>query len=206
MNEKDLGKEILEAVGGEANIISLVHCATRLRFKLKNRDRVDKAQVENITGVISVVEGGGQFQIVIGNTVSDVYKAIGALTDLTKESNQEDNEEKGGGSAISRLIDVVTAIFTPALGALAGSGILKGLLMILTSAGWLSIDSGTYQILFAASDSIMYFLPMILAYSAAKKFGSNPALAITLAGALIYPNIVELMNEGATITLEYRLF
>lgn len=202
MDYQKLAKEILANVGGEENVRSVVHCATRLRFKLVNKEKADKKQIESISGVISVVENAGQLQVIIGNTVGDVYKALGSFTKLTDDGDSEiaKGTKDSDGNFLSKAIDVISGIFTPILGALAGGGMLKGLLMILTTFGWLTESSGTYQILYAAADSVFYFLPLILAYTAARKFGANPPVAIAAAGALVYPTMINLFNEGAHIT------
>ncbi|MCY8065745.1 PTS beta-glucoside transporter subunit IIBCA [Bacillus haynesii] len=196
MNVQSMAKNILARVGGEKNVVSLVHCATRLRFKLKDRSKADREALENTDGVVTVVESGGQFQVVIGNNVPEVYKEIGRISQLL-EGSATDHSQKEKGSLAGRLVDVVSSIFTPLLGVMAGAGILKGLLLICTNAGWLSPEETTYTILYAAADSLFYFLPLLLAVTAAKKFGANPFIALTIAGALIYPTILELKNSGA---------
>lgn len=196
-----LAKEIVKNIGGETNVISLVHCATRLRFKLKDRSKANKEVIENFEGVVSVVESGGQFQVVIGNSVADVYKTIGDVTGVKLDSLNEDDgkvQEKSG--ILNTAIDTVSSIFSPMLFALCGSGILKGILMLCTTMGWLTDTSGTYTILYAAADSVFNFLPMILAFTAAKKFGANQFIAVTIAGALIYPSISTLITNKTDIT------
>lgn len=198
MDYSKLAKAIIEYAGGDKNVASLEHCATRLRFKLKDPTKADKAAVEKLKGVIAVMESGGQFQVVIGNAVSDVYKAIVATSNLTLgESKTSTN---GSDSSIfNKAVDIISGIFTPILWALAGAGILKGLLSIAISLEWLTKASGTYQIWYAAADSVYYFLPMLLAFTAAKKFEANQFIAVTIAGALIYPGIVDLYGKGGAV-------
>ncbi|MED2942281.1 beta-glucoside-specific PTS transporter subunit IIABC [Bacillus swezeyi] len=196
MDVQSLAKEILRHIGGEKNVVSLVHCATRLRFKLKDRSKADKKALEETDGVVTVVESGGQFQVVIGNHVPEVYKEIGRISNILEDS-PADQSQKEKGNLAGRLVDVVSSIFTPLLGVMAGAGILKGLLLICTNAGWLTAEETTYTILYAAADSLFYFLPLLLAVTAAKKFGANLFVALTMAGALIYPSILELKNSGA---------
>ncbi|EHI99204.1 PTS system, beta-glucoside-specific IIABC subunit [Clostridium sp. DL-VIII] len=196
-----LAKEIVKNVGGETNVISLVHCATRLRFKLKDKSKANKEVIENLEGVVSVVESGGQFQVVIGNSVADVYKTIGDVAGVKLDLLNEDEsglKEKSG--ILNTAIDTVSSIFSPMLFALCGSGILKGILMLCTTMGWLTDTSGTYIILYSAADSVFNFLPMILAFTAAKKFGANQFIAVTIAGALIYPSISTLIANKTDIT------
>lgn len=197
MSNQKLAKDILSAVGGEKNVNSLAHCATRLRFKLKERNLADKEKIEKFDGVVSVVESGGQFQVVIGNNVSDVFKEIGKISSLTNDDYVTD--QKTEGKFIDQAIDIISSIFTPILPALIGAGMLKGLLMLAVQMG-LSNTSGTYMILNATSDSVFYFLPMLLAFTAARKFDANPFIAVVIAGALIHPSMNALVTEGVSIT------
>ncbi len=201
MNPENTSREILAAVGGEANITSLVHCATRLRFKLKDHTKANKEHTKNIDGVITVVESGGQYQVIIGNRVSEVFNTIQAITQLgdgqpvAAENQGADNNE----SIFARAVDIISGIFTPFLGALAAAGILKGLLMMLTALGWMSTQSGVYVIWFAAADSIFYFLPIAIAITSAKKFGANAFVALSIAGALVYPTLITLFNNKTAL-------
>jgi len=197
MKYEKLAKEILELVGGEKNVSSLVHCATRLRFVLKDVSKANKGKLERTEGVITVKESGGQFQVVIGNTVPEVYNAIGKISNLlsdTRKSAQASEGEKG--NFFGRAVDVISSIFAPLLGVMAGAGILKGLLLIASNAGVLSKEETTYIILAAAADSLFYFLPVLLAITTARKFGGNVFSAVTIAGALLYPSIVALKANG----------
>ncbi|MCM3698083.1 beta-glucoside-specific PTS transporter subunit IIABC [Paenibacillus macerans] len=200
MSNEKLAKEILTSVGGTENVASVVHCATRLRFKLKDPKLADKNQTKNIAGVITVVESGGQYQVVIGNTVGDVYKELVKAGNLGEESGRDASSSGSGGNWFNKAVDIISGIFTPFLGALAASGILKGLLLILTTLGWLSKESGTYTIWYAAADSIFYFLPLAIAVTSARKFGANMFVALAIAGALVYPSIISLYNDKAEVT------
>lgn len=198
---KKLAKEIVKNVGGESNVNSLVHCATRLRFKLKDKSKANKDVIENLDGVVTVVESGGQYQVVIGNAVADVYQAIGEVSNIKLDaSNEDDNDGDKKAGFLSVAIDTISSIFAPMLSVLCGAGVLKGILMICTTAGWLTEASGTYIILYAAADSVFNFLPMILAFTAAKKFKANQFVAVTVAGALIYPSIATAISGGASIS------
>ncbi|MGC3955390.1 MAG: beta-glucoside-specific PTS transporter subunit IIABC [Propionicimonas sp.] len=190
---RSLAGQILEKVGGEANIASVAHCATRLRFKLKDAAKADKAAVEKLTGVITVVEAGGQFQVVIGNDVPIVYAEIGQLTKLGGDAAAADDAPKG--NLLNRFIDLISGIMSPILWTLAGSGLLKAFLALALQLGWLSDQSQEYAILNAAGDAIIYFLPIFLAFTAAKRFNTNQVTAMALAGALVYPSIGAL-NTG----------
>ncbi|WP_412989500.1 beta-glucoside-specific PTS transporter subunit IIABC [Pediococcus siamensis] len=199
MDFKELGTNILVKVGGETNVSDLVHCATRLRFKLKDRKKADKSAIENFDGVLTVVESGGQFQVVIGNNVSYVYDAIMEMTHLGNRSAENTTTQEEKGSLFDKFVDLISGIFTPILGLLAGSGVLKGLLAVAVALG-MNAKSGTYLVLNAAADSMFYFLPIILAVSAARKFKANQYLAMALAGALIYPDLVTAYTAGTKLT------
>ena len=198
---KDLSKmasEIMKYIGGPDNVIDVAHCATRLRFRLKNTDMVDSVQLERTEGVIKTLESGGQFQIVIGNKVSLVYEEI-----LKSHKNLATGQENTGSEEHKNIFDAfiatVAAIFTPVLMVMCGSGVLKGILAIAVSVG-MSTDSGTYLVLYAAADAFFVFMPFLLAFSSAKRFGANQFLAVTLAGSLVYPNLITAIGSGAELT------
>lgn len=199
MSYEKLAKEIIQGVGGEKNVVSLVHCATRLRFVLKDNAKADKARLEKTAGIITVKESGGQFQVVIGNTVPEVYSAIGNISGILKDSSKTEEKPKGGKFGLGSLVDVISSIFAPLLGVMAGAGILKGLLLIADNFNWLEKTEPTYIILFAAADSLFYFLPVLLAVTTARKFGGNVFTAVTIAGALLYPSILELKSAEGPI-------
>ncbi|MDQ0176463.1 beta-glucoside-specific PTS transporter subunit IIABC [Bacillus chungangensis] len=201
MSYEKLAKEIIELVGGEKNVTSLVHCATRLRFVLKDDTKANKGKLENTEGVITVKESGGQFQVVIGNTVPEVYNAIGKISNIlsdSKKTSASDTAKKG--NIFGQAVDIISSIFAPLLGVMAGAGILKGLLLIASNAGWLETTETTYIILAATADSLFYFLPLLLAATTARKFEGNVFTALTIAGALLYPSIIALKDQDAAIT------
>lgn len=201
MNIKSLAKEIIRLVGGEANVETVVHCATRLRFSLRDKSKADVAAIENLDGVITTVTGSGQFQVVIGNRVAEVYRELGNFTALLEDSHHHAQKPaKRSGSRVGHLIDIVSAIFTPLLGAMAAAGVLKGLLNIATSQGWMVKTESTYIILQAASDSLFYFLPIMLAITTARKFQGNVFVAVSIAGALIYPSMIDLFTRQVEVT------
>lgn len=195
MDNQAVGKRVWEAVGGEKNVNSLVHCATRLRFKLKDESVADTQKLKQDPDVIQVVQSGGQYQVVIGSNVADVYQAIVDEQGLTDQSGTEDQSK----NPLNRLIDIISSIFTPFLGVMAAAGILKGFLSLATVLGWLSADTGAYQILFAAADGVFTFLPVMLAFTAAKKFKTNQFLSVAIAMALVYPAITQLAGAGGAV-------
>ncbi|MEI7197130.1 beta-glucoside-specific PTS transporter subunit IIABC [Pectobacterium versatile] len=202
MNSKVLAESILELVGGETNVSTLVHCATRLRFKIVDHGKVDVAALEALDGVITVINASGQLQVVIGNRVPEVYRAFGSISRLLEDGDgkRQTAESEASTSAMGRLIDLVAGIFTPLLGAMAAAGVLKGALSIVIALGWLNTKESTYVILHAASDSLFYFLPMLLAITAARKFETNIFVAVSVAGALVYPTIQGLFDAGQPVT------
>ncbi|WP_225419256.1 beta-glucoside-specific PTS transporter subunit IIABC, partial [Lacticaseibacillus songhuajiangensis] len=195
MAKKDYGRigaRILKDVGGKDNVNSLVHCATRLRFKLKDESVADEDDLNQMDAVVQVVKSGGQYQVVIGNEVGDVYDEIMPKLGLTLSTDEEETPQ---GNILNRAIDLISGIFTPVLPALIGAGMLKGLLMLATTFG-LSEKSGTYVIWYAMADATFYFLPFLLAMSSAKKFKTSEYLGIVVAGAMLYPTIIAAFSKG----------
>ncbi len=198
MDYKKLGYDLLPLVGGVDNISKLTHCATRLRFEFCDRSKVDKTAIENTPGVISVVEKGGQFQVVVGNDVPITYRVLinemgGTAAKSSSESSTDDEKEKSG--IITNIISVISTTFTPVIPALIGGGMIKAVLSILVLCG-LDDSSSTYAILNLISDAAFYFMPVLLAYGAAIKFECNPVLAMTLACALLHPTWTGMVSAG----------
>ncbi|MCU5775629.1 PTS beta-glucoside transporter subunit IIABC [Erwiniaceae bacterium BAC15a-03b] len=189
MKYGDLAESILQGVGGRENIKSVMHCATRLRFKLKDHGKADSEGLKNNPGVIMVVESGGQYQVVIGNHVSDVYQAVVSQSGLGEQTEEVPDNSKE--SLLTRFIDIVSGIFMPYIGVMAASGIMKGLLAVALATGVLSDSSGGYKALTAASDALFYFLPIALGYSAGKKFGGSPFICMTIGAALVHPVMLQ---------------
>jgi len=199
-----LAGDILAKVGGESNVASVVHCATRLRFTLKNSKLANKDAVASLPGVITVVENGGQFQVVIGNNVPKVY--AGLPSSLTADDASSGSVAKG--NFVAKAVDIVSSIFAPILGVMAATGILKGLLIIASSTKLMSSQSTSYQLLYAAADAFFVFLPILLAVTTARKFGANPYTAMTLAGGLLYTNLVNIswMIDGKATPMTLLAF
>ena len=203
MDYQAIAKEILKDVGGKDNIVDVTHCYTRLRFVLKDTKQANKEALLQTEGIISVVESGGQYQVVLGNKVAHVYNALEPLLAqqlTTKTSTKEKN------SLGNRILNTVAAIFTPVVPAIAASGMLKGILAIavMVANNFYQVDLkplNTYIILSAASDALFYFMPVILGYSAAKVFKTNEYIAMVIGATLCYPTIVSLMTEESAVTL-----
>lgn len=200
MDYKKVGLDVLELVGGVSNVSKLTHCATRLRFELNDISKAKVSEIEKLPGVISVVNKGGQFQVVIGNEVQTAYRSIlnklGSNVNDKKET--EGKKEKQG--VISSFISVISTTFTPMIPAITGAGMIKALLAILTLTGLLTSESHTYILLDTIADAAFFFMPMLLAYGAALKFECSPILAITIAGVLLHPNLGSLMASGDSIS------
>jgi PTS system beta-glucosides-specific IIC component len=199
-NYDELAKQIVASVGGAGNVNSLIHCATRLRFQIKDLAKVDKKRLIQTEKVITVVEAGGQLQVVIGNAVGDVYDAILATSSIKAGDMDEGDKKSSDKNIINMFMSTVSGIFAPILGAMSGAGLLKGLLILFTTMGWMSKDMGTYRILFAASDGVFTFLPVFLAYTSAKRFKADPFVSVAIASALVYPNITAAFAAKEALT------
>lgn len=184
---ENLAKEIVKNVGGQENIVSLVHCITRLRFKLKDESIANDDVLKNMDGVVTVMKSGGQYQVVIGNHVPYVYEDVCKVANISSDKVSEEPQEKG--SLFNRLIDVISGSFQPFLGALCGAGMIKGLNALFIFLGLYTAADGTYMVLNAIGDSVFYFLPIILGYTSSKKMGLNPMLGMVIGAALCYPTI-----------------
>lgn len=204
MDYKKLAYDLLPLVGGSDNISKLTHCATRLRFEFCDRSKVDVSAIEQTQGVISVVDKGGQFQVVVGNDVPITYRALinemgGTAGKSSNASDTDVNQEEEKPSIINRIISVISTTFTPVIPALIGGGMIKAVLSILVLCG-LDDTSSTYAILNMISDAAFYFMPVLLAYGAAIKFECNPVLAMTLACALLHPTWSGMVSAGEGVS------
>lgn len=185
---ENLAKEILENVGGKENINSLTHCVTRLRFRLKDESKANDEALKNNPGVVTVMKSAGQYQVVIGNHVPLVYADVCELAGISNGAQQTEDEAPQG--LFNKLIDVISGCFQPILGPLCAAGIIKGLNALLVFILGTSFNnSGTYMILNAIGDSIFNFLPIILGYTAAKKFNVNVVVGMIIGATLCYPTI-----------------
>ncbi|API91493.1 MULTISPECIES: beta-glucoside-specific PTS transporter subunit IIABC [unclassified Virgibacillus] len=201
MKYKELVKTILVGVGGKSNIGDLKHCITRLRFNLKDESLANPEMLKHTEGIITVIKNGGQFQVVIGNHVPDVYAEFVAFSGLSIESENKHNPEVKG--LFNKFIDIISGIFTPVLGVLAATGMIKGLNALFVAIGLISLESGTYKILQAAGDSFFYFFPVFLGYTAAKKFNVRPFVGMVIGASLVYPLITGITTSGEPL---YTLF
>ncbi len=193
---KDLASRILNEVGGKDNVSSAAHCITRLRLKIKDMDKVNKPAIEAMEGVITVVESGGQFQVVIGDDVPIVYGHFTDLAGIAASAPVDADEEKG--NLFNQFINMIAKIFSPILWTLAGTGLIKALLALLTTFELLDKEGQNYAIINAAADSTFHFLPIMLAVTSARFFKANQFTSIAIAGALVYPSIIAL-NDGSPV-------
>lgn len=201
MKNKELVESIIKYVGGEDNVSSLVHCATRLRFVLKDDNKANAELLKKQPGIITVVQSGGQFQVVIGNHVNDVFNDIMQLTHLG-EKKPSDAPSKST-NILSKLIDLISGIFIPTLVVIVPAGILKGIISLLLVTNVIQDKTPNYNFLWAIADAPFYYLPIILGFSAVKKFGGNPFVGMMIGAALVHPNIVGMMGESLQITTEF---
>ena len=189
--------ELLKELGGNDNITNVTHCATRLRFILKDESIVNKDKVAKIPGVITTVQAGGQFQVVIGNHVKDAYEHMIKMVTIDEEAAKGTGNKKVG--IVSRIIDVISAIFAPFLYTLAACGILQGILGVLVALNAIDTAGGTYQILNFISWTAFTFLPVLIAVTASKKFGVNTFIALVIACALVCPDYIAMVNAAQPV-------
>ncbi|HIY92326.1 beta-glucoside-specific PTS transporter subunit IIABC [Companilactobacillus sp. HBUAS56275] len=203
MKNEELADAIVKNVGGTENIESLIHCVTRLRFVLKDESRAQDKTIEDLDGVISVVKSGGQYQVVIGNKVGTIYDAI--MDKYQINSHDIDSEEKESTdqkkqNLFNRFVHMIIEIVGPMIGVIATAGILKGFTALLTSIHVISNTSSTYTILYAISDAMFYFLPVLVGFSAAKHFKANQYIGAGLGLALCYPTLVQAYSAGKSMS------
>ncbi|MBU8639662.1 beta-glucoside-specific PTS transporter subunit IIABC [Bacillus pumilus] len=196
MENKELAQEIVKLIGGTENISQSWHCITRLRFNLNNESKVKVDELKTLDGVLGAQFQSGQFQVIIGAKVAEIYEEIDHLVGhSSNDSTPVKNTSKM--NPIEVVFDVISGIFTPILPAIVGSGLIKGIMALFVSLGWLTETSSTYQVLQIFSNAVFYFLPFLIAYSAAKKFKTRESLALALAGILLYPAMIEGAAKGA---------
>ena len=196
-------RDIIAGIGGADNVKSVIHCITRVRFYLKDESLADDEAVSGTDGVIDVAKAGGQYQVVIGAEVGDVYDAIvaqlpglgGGEVDSEAETAPRPTTAVGWIKfGFSSLIGVITGSMIPVIGVLAASGILKGILALLVQFKVVADSSDTYQIISAMADSMFYFLPIIIGFTAARRLGSDPIVVAIIGGVLAYPSLARMAN------------
>lgn len=198
MKYTNTAKEILKTVGGEDNIESLVHCMTRLRFVLKDESQADDAYMKNIPGVMGVMKKGGQYQVIMGNDVASYFKELQKISTFSTNANTTSSKKKNPFEA---FVDIISSCMSPLIPALLGGGMIKVLLILLPLMGLLDAKGQTYTILAFFGDAPFYFLPIMLAYTAAIKFNVTPMLAVSVAGIMLHPNFVAMVTAGDPVFL-----
>lgn len=200
---KQLAKEIIKNVGGKENINGLINCITRLRFKLKDESIANDDVLKDMDGIVTVMKSGGQYQVVIGNHVPDVYADICELIDL--ENLKTSSDTKKPEKLLDKAIDTISGIFQPILGIMAACGMLKGLNALFVAIGLYSDTCGGYMIINAIGDALFTFLPLFLGYTSAKKFGLKPMIGLVVGAAMCYPAIQSSALSGNSEVM-YTLF
>ncbi|WP_208586081.1 beta-glucoside-specific PTS transporter subunit IIABC [Gracilibacillus suaedae] len=201
MKYEELAKDIIEHVGGKENVKSVVHCVTRLRFKLKDEEKAHTEILEGMDDVVTVMRSGGQYQVVIGNHVPDVYKAVQHVGGFESQEEQEEDDEGEKQSIFNKFVDIISGIFAPTLGVLAATGMIKGFNALFLSLGLYPDTSGIYNILQAVGDSLFYFFPVFLGLTAMKKFNGNQFVGMAIGAALVYPAMSNLDAGDPLYTL-----
>lgn len=198
MKYENLIKDILNNIGGKSNINSVTHCITRLRFKLKDESICNTEVIKNLKGVVTVMQSGGQYQVVIGNHVPEVYAELMQIAGL---SDNTEGDAPSSGNFFERLIDILSGVFQPILGVLAATGMIKGFLALFTYMKWMDPTGGTYIILYAIADCLFNFMPIFLGFTASKKFGLNQFIGMAIGASLVYPTIGASLGNDVIMTL-----
>ena len=196
MDYTKVGKQILERMGGKDNVISLVHCMTRLRFTLKDESIVDDELVKKTKGVMGIMKKSGQYQIIIGNEVGAVYKEICKLGNSQNNKKIKNNKPKEKQGILSTILDVISGCMAPVIPALIGAAMIKVLLTVLPMMGLLDSSSQTFELISIIGDGAFFFMPVLIAMSAANKFNTNQYYAPSLALIILHPNFIKLMSTS----------
>lgn len=199
MNYTELGQNILSLVGGKENVESLVHCATRLRFHLKDEKKADTEKIDQLQGVSGVISKSGQYQVIIGTEVGKVFNEIMKLGNGFSQETKSVTKTEEKKNIFMKIVDTFSTILVPLIPAFIAAGMIKAVLALLVLSGALNDQSQTYYVLNFIGDSAFYFMPILIANSAAKHFNVNPYLAMLLAGVLLHPNFTTAVSEGTSL-------
>lgn len=194
MNYKETGQKILEAVGGKENVQNLTHCATRLRFTLADDSKADDEAVKAIDGVVSLAKSGGQYQVVVGSDVPNVYRALEGLLDLDEVSKE--SSEKQDRTPLQSFLALISGIFTPILPVITAAGMIKAVLSLLVVFKVVAVDDVNYQVLNFIGDAGFYFLPVFLGASAARQFKTNAQLGMLIGAILLHPTFTQIVTTA----------
>jgi PTS system, glucose subfamily, IIA component len=205
-NFQELAEKIVDDVGGKDNIKNVIHCITRLRFYLKDESKAKDEEIRSFDGVIDVAKSAGQYQVIIGPDVNDVFDQVvkilgldtdGAVTEKLDNSNLTFNQKVK--NSINTFIGVITGSMAPIIGILSASGIIKGMMSLMVSFHWMSPTGNANLILTAMSDAVFYFLPVLIGFNAAKRMGGNPTLCAVIGGVIAYPTIIAAAGKHLNI-------
>lgn len=201
---QSLAQDIIKNVGGKENVDSLTHCVKRLRFQLKDEGKANTDVLKNMDGVVTVIQNAGQYQIVIGNHVPDVYADVCAVGGFGGNTGNSETKKKMKFS--EKALDLISGIFMPSINILCASGILKGVNTLLDMSGLVPAASGLGLMLAAAADAMFLFFPIIIGYNAFKKLGGNPFLGLILGAAMVYPSLqnVDINVMGMVVNTTYQ--
>lgn len=202
-----LARIIIQNVGGKSNVIGLTHCVTRLRFKLKDISKTNTEVLKNTDGIVTVIQSGGQYQVVIGNHVPDVFEVVSGIGGFNEDENEDSGNSGDHGVKLSpgaAFIDIISGVFAPTLGVLAATGMIKGLLALLAYMDVVSTTDGFYQLLYAVADGFFHYLPIFLGFTAAKKFKVNQFTGMALGASLLYVNDVLALAGGEVISTVFE--
>lgn len=194
MDYKEIGQKILEAVGGKENVQNLTHCATRLRFTLADDSKADDEAVKAIDGVVSLAKSGGQYQVVVGSDVPNVYRALEGLLDLDEVSKE--SSEKQDRTPLQSFLALISGIFTPILPVITAAGMIKAVLSLLVVFKVVAVDDVNYQVLNFIGDAGFYFLPVFLGASAARQFKTNAQLGMLIGAILLHPTFTQIVTTA----------
>ena len=208
MDYKKTAAEILPLIGGKENILSLVHCATRLRFSLADGEAFQAEELKKVKGVMGAMFTGGQYQVIIGTDVNHVYDNLLHMTGLEGGSVEivEQADLKNGGSGngsgkMAKAMDIISSLFTPAIAAITGAAMIKVVLVILTMTGLMDVSGQTYQMFSMVGDAPFYFMPVILAYTSSVKFGVDPMVGLTIGLCMVHPTYLSLIDAGEAVRM-----
>lgn len=198
MDNQQLAQKIIDLVGGADNITNAVHCVTRLRLQLKDESKANDEALQALGDVIGLAKASGQYQIILGGKVGSVYKEVENIIGIRK-SGGDVQEIKGFKGLMSHWLAVFSEILTPMIPGLAGVGMLKIVLILITQFNLLAPESGTYQLLTIMSDSLLYFLPLVVAFFAAERLNVNKSLSVMIMGTLLMPGFIALVGDAEPI-------
>lgn len=205
----ELAQTILDNVGGTQNIKSVAHCVTRLRLKLKDVDKANTEVIEKLPGVIKVMIANGQYQVVLGNKVEEVYDDFLKVSNLNgggEVAADDEPEPEEKKTLASAAIDIVSGVFVPAIGPLCAAGIVKGLLALFAFIWPAFASDGAYQVLYTVADGFFYFLPVVLGFTSAEKFGMNKFTGAAIGFSLVYPTMVALTGGDVLGSVDLGFF